>query len=59
MEKVVTKKAAMRDFLGANYILLIDLVARCQIDSVCENMSSCIVKRGTLFGIYTLIIFFV
>lgn len=33
------KKLTMRNFLGANYILLFDLVARCQVHLVCENQA--------------------
>lgn len=48
----------MRDFLGANYILLLDLAARCQVHLVCENISSCSLRICTPFSMYSSIQFY-
>lgn len=46
------EKGALTDFLGANYILFLDLSARYQMRLVCENTSSCILRICTLLCVY-------
>lgn len=38
------EKGFMRDFLGENYDLFLDLSARYQMCLVCENTSSCTLR---------------
>lgn len=52
------KKETMIDLSSANYILLIDLVVRCQVHLICENISSCSHRTCTPFSMCTSIKFY-